>query len=264
MEYNVKIPAFEGAFDLLFHLVEKEKFELNDIPLAKITNDYLEMIKMMQELDIHLAGEFLVMAASLLRLKSQALLPKGNEYERFLNPMGSSMELDIPDPDMEESTPFYFDTQEEMISKLKEYKIYKDMAHKLRECETQNNKIYYKTTEIEYKSSLSVDDLNVNNLMTAFQNAIKNIKDKKVHKIVVEKISVEDKIAQILKKMTGGIGSTFDELLEAADTKHEIVMTFLAILELIKSNRILVSQESNFAEIKVAAIPQMEYAGAVA
>ncbi|MEZ7892084.1 MAG: segregation/condensation protein A [Candidatus Wallbacteria bacterium] len=260
MDYNVKIPVFEGPFDLLFHLVEKEKFDLNDVPLAKITNDYLEMIKMMQELDIHLAGEFLVMAASLLRLKSQALLPKGNEYDRFLNPMGSGMELDIPDPDMEESTPFYFETQEEMVSKLKEYKIYKDMAHKLRECETQNSKIYYKTTEIEYKSSLSVDDLNVNNLMTAFQNAIKNIKDKRVHKIVVEKVSVEDKIAQILKRMTGGTKTTFDELLDMAETKHEIVMTFLAILELIKSQKILVAQEGNFAQIKVTPVPQLEYA----
>lgn len=253
MEYNVKLPIFEGPFDLLFHLIEKEKFDLNEIPLAKITKDYLDIIMQMQNLDIHLAGEFLVMAASLMRLKSKSILPKPNEYDRYLNPQNIDDGLDAPD--MEEETPFFFESQEDMINKLKEYKIYKDMAYKLREFESYSSKIYYKTVEIETKSTLLTDDLNLDNLSNAFRNALKKLKDKKVQRIIVEKISVDDKIEQILKFL-GEIkeDTTFEELLETAETKFEMVMTFLAILELSKLQKIMIEQDDNFSDIRVKKI----------
>ncbi|HNY10134.1 MAG TPA: segregation/condensation protein A [Candidatus Wallbacteria bacterium] len=253
MEYNVKLPIFEGPFDLLFHLVEKEKFDLNEIPLTKITKDYLDIIMQMQNLDIHLAGEFLVMAASLMRLKSKSILPKPNEYDRYLNPQRIDDGLDVPD--MEDEAPFFFESQEDMINKLKEYKIYKDMAHKLREFEAYSSKIYYKTVEIETKSTLLTDDLNLDNLSNAFRNALKKLKDKKFQRIVVEKISVDDKIEQILKFLCEiKENTTFEELLETAETKFEMVMTFLAILELSKLQKIMIEQSSNFSGITVKKI----------
>jgi len=253
MEYNVKLPIFEGPFDLLFHLVEKEKFDLNEIPLTKITKDYLDIIMQMQNLDIHLAGEFLVMAASLMRLKSKSILPKPNEYDRYLNPQRIDDGLDVPD--MEDEAPFFFESQEDMINKLKEYKIYKDMAHKLREFEAYSSKIYYKTVEIETKSTLLTDDLNLDNLSNAFRNALKKLKDKKFQRIVVEKISVDDKIEQILKFLCEiKENTTFEELLETAETKFEMVMTFLAILELSKLQKIMIEQSGNFSGITVKKI----------
>jgi len=253
MEYTVKLPVFEGPFDLLFHLIEKEKFDLNDIPLAKITKDYLDIIMQMQNLDIQLAGEFLVMAASLMRLKSKSILPKPNEYDRYLNPQRMDDGLDVPD--LEDEAPFFFESQEDMVNKLKEYKIYKDMAYKLREFEAHSSKIYYKTVEIETKSTLLTDDLNLDNLSNAFRNALKKLKDKKVQRIMVEKISVDDKIEQILKFL-GEIkeDTTFEELLETAETKFEMVMTFLAILELSKLQKIMIEQSVNFSDIKVRKI----------
>jgi len=262
MEYNIKLPVFEGPFDLLFHLIEKEKLDLNDIPLAKITTGYLEMIQVIQELDIHIAGEFLVMAASLLRLKSQSLLPKANEYDRYLNPRMPGDEFDLPDND-EESVPFYFESQEDMVNKLKEYKIYKDMAMKLRECESTNNMICFKEVKLETKTSLLADDLNMNNLAEAFKNVISNIKDEKIHHIMVEKISVEDKIEQILQYLSEIKDiSHFSKLLEFSESKHEMVMTFLAILELSRHQKISIDQDNNFADIVIKPIFATQFAAA--
>ncbi|HOT74843.1 MAG TPA: segregation/condensation protein A [Candidatus Wallbacteria bacterium] len=251
MEYTVKLPAFEGPFDLLFHLIEKDKLDLNDIPLAKITSGYLEMIETMQKFDIHIAGEFLVMAASLLRLKSLSLLPKANEYDRYLNPPMPGGDFDLPENE-EDSTPFYFESQEDMVNKLKEYKVYKDMAHKLRECESVNSRIIFKQVKLEAKTSLLTDDLNIYNLAEAFKNVINNIKDKKFQRIVVEKVSVEDKIDQILKFLNEiNEISTFSKLLEFSESRHETVMTFLAVLELSKLQKIAVEQCDNFSEIVI-------------
>lgn len=249
MEYNVKLPAFEGPFDLLFHLIEKDKLDLNDIPLAKITSGYLEMIEAIQKFDIHIAGEFLVMAASLIRLKSQSLLPKANEYDRFLYPQMPGGDFDMPESD-EESSSFYFESQEDMVNKLKEYKVYKDMAMKLRECEAANGKIMFKQVKLETKTSLLTDDLNIFNLAEAFRNVVNGIKDKKFQRIVVEKITVEDKIDQILKYL-GEITeiTTFSKLLEFSESRHETVMTFLAVLELSKLQKISIEQDESFSEI---------------
>jgi segregation and condensation protein A len=249
MEYNIKLPAFEGPFDLLFHLIEKDKLDLNDIPLAKITSGYLELIDAMQQFDIHIAGEFLVMAASLLRLKSQSLLPKANEYDRYLYPQMPGGDFDMPESD-DDAAPFFFESQEDMVNKLKEYKVYKDMAHKLRECESANSRIMFKQVKLETKTSLLTDDLNIFNLAEAFKNVVNGIKDKKFQRIIVEKISVEDKIEQIIKFLTEiSEVSTFSSLLEFCETRHETVMTFLAVLELSKLQKISIEQENNFSEI---------------
>jgi len=264
MDYNVKLPEFEGPFDLLYQLIEKEKIDLNNFPLSKITNDYLEMIKVMTSLDIHVAAEFLVMAATLLRLKSQMILPRADEVDKYLNPhmqQGGSDGLDIPDA--EEGMPFYFESQEDMVNKLKEYKIYKEMANKLRECEAYNNKVYYKTVEIETKPSLSFDDLTLDNLAAAFQNALKNIRPEKFQRIVIEKISLEDKIEEVLRHIIENQKTTFPKLLELAETKFEMVMTFLAVLELMKSQKISVKQKESFGEIEVKIYPEKKQRVAV-
>lgn len=251
MEFTVKLPAFEGPFDLLFHLIEKDKLDLNDISLARITSGYLEMIEAMQKLDIHVAGEFLVMAASLIRLKSQSLLPKANEYDRFLHPQMPGGDFDMPESE-DDSPAFYFESQEDMVNRLKEYKVYKEMAMKLRECETANSMIIFKQVKLETKTSLLTDDLNISSLAEAFKKVAESIKDKKFQRIVVEKVSVEDKIEQILKYLNEITEvTTFSKLLEFSASQHETVMTFLAILELSKLQKISIEQDDNFSEIVV-------------
>lgn len=251
MDYNVKLPEFEGPFDLLYQLIEKEKIDLNNFPLSKITNDYLETIKVMTSLDIHVAAEFLVMAATLLRLKSQMIIPRPEEVDRYCNPHMQAAPDSLDIPDAEESMPFYFESQEDMVNKLKEYKIYREMANKLRECEVSNSKIYYKTVEIETKPSLSFDDLTLGNLVAAFQNALKNIRPERVQRIVVEKISLEDKIEEIFRHILENQKTTFPKLLELSETRFEMVMTFLAVLELMKSQKITVKQKENFGDMEV-------------
>ncbi len=251
MEYTVKLPVFEGPFDLLFHLIEKDKLDLNDIPLAKITNGYLELIDAMQKFDIHIAGEFLVMAASLLRLKSQALLPKADEYDRYLRPQMPGGDFDVPEAE-DDAAPFYFESQEDMVIKLKEYKVYKDMAHKLRECETANGKIYFKQIKLETKTNLLTDDLNIHNLTEAFKKLVESIKDKKIQRIVIEKITLEDKIDHIIDYLARITETaSFTELLEFCETRYEKVLTFLAVLELSKLQKVTTEQHDNFSEIVV-------------
>ncbi|WP_027964505.1 segregation/condensation protein A [Halalkalibacillus halophilus] len=236
--YKVKLESFEGPLDLLLHLVNQYEIDIYDIPLKLITNQYLEYVHTMQELKLDVASEYLVMAATLLEIKSKMLLPK--------------QELD------EES--FYEeDPREELIQRLVEYRKYKEAADSLKEREHEGNQVYLKHPEdlTEFKGDVVVtrsDTVSVTDLTLAFQKMLRRKKWLEPMETTIQRqeISIEERMDDVVSLLNKHSGSTSFQQLFPYETRWEIVATFLAILELMKTYRITCYQPSNFMEITVA------------
>ncbi|MEK4872257.1 MULTISPECIES: segregation/condensation protein A [Bacillaceae] len=244
MHYNVKIDSFEGPLDLLLHLINKLEIDIYDINVAEITEQYLDYVHAMQVLQLDVASEFLVMAATLLAIKSKMLLPKHEE--------------DLLDDDLmyepEE------DSREELIERLVEYRKFKEAADDLKEMELERGLIFTKPPSDLSDFSLNKEenakqelDVSLYDMLAAFQKLLKR---KKLQvplatKITRQEIPIENRMEEIvgfLRNKKGRI--SFDELFPIA-TKSHIVVTFLAILELLKRRQVFVEQEGNFADIFV-------------
>jgi segregation and condensation protein A len=243
MQYNVKIEAFEGPLDLLLHLINRLEIDIYDIPVAKITEQYLMYIHAMKELQLDVASEYLVMAATLLAIKSKMLLPKHVE------------ELD-DDFELEEDDP-----RNELVERLIEYKKFKEAASDLKLLEEERGLMYTKPpsdlTEYarEIKNENTDLDISLYDMLGAFQKLLrrKKLQRPMSTKIARQEISIEkrmDEIVSFLKK--SGTRKSFNDLFPDSDREH-IVVTFLAILELIKRQEIDIEQERNFAEIYMTA-----------
>lgn len=234
-QYTIKIEKFEGPFDLLFHLIEKNKIDIYDIPIAVITEQYLEYLQAMQEMDLEIASEFLVMAATLLHIKSRMLLPKHKE---------EALQEDDP--------------REELVSKLLEYKKYKEFAEELKERERMGNMLYYKIPEVfdfEPPSQCLVG-LNPEVLRDAFKKILEAEEKEEKHKretfsqiLNREKVSVAKKVRDITKILKDNEKINFSSLFEESSSKIEKIAVFLAVLELIKLKKIIVEQVKNYGEI---------------
>lgn len=235
MSINIKLEIFEGPFELLFHLIEKAKVDIYDIPIAEITDQYIDYLNMMKSLDIDLASEFLVMAATLLEIKSKMLLPKAPKND----------EVEDEDP------------REELVKKLLEYKAFKELSLVLREKLYINEKALCKDSTLadEIIDSFALPDkLSIEILFEKFQTLMKKREsyyNRSFGKIYRDNVTVEDKISEILKILTSSKILYFDDLLLNCISKLEAIMTFLAILELIKRRKIHVEQYSNFDKIVV-------------
>lgn len=235
MSINIKLEVFEGPFELLFHLIEKAKVDIYDIPIAEITDQYIDYLNMMKSLDIDLASEFLVMAATLLEIKSKMLLPKAPKND----------EVEDEDP------------REELVKKLLEYKAFKELSLVLREKLYINEKALCKDSTLadEIIDSFALPDkLSIEILFEKFQTLMKKREsyyNRSFGKIYRDNVTVEDKISEILKILTSSKILYFDDLLLNCISKLEAIMTFLAILELIKRRKIHVEQYSNFDKIVV-------------
>lgn len=239
MPYHVKIDAFEGPLDLLLHLVHRLEIDIYDIPVAEITEQYLNYIHAMQELELDVASEYLVMAATLLQIKSKMLLPK------------QDLEMDEePDAEPEE------DPREELMRRLLEYRKYKEAASELRQLELERNLMFTKPpsdlSDFMADPSLVQPDLDVNlyDMLGAFQKLMrrKRLQKPLPAKITREELTLEDAIAAVLNTLRQRGRTSFFELFPYHD-KEQIVVTFLAILELMKRKAIIVEQERNFADI---------------
>lgn len=244
MHYNVKIDAFEGPLDLLLHLINRLEIDIYDIPVAEITEQYLLYIHTMKELELDIASEYLVMAATLLAIKSKMLLPKHEE---------------------ELTDEFEFETEadprEELIERLVEYRKYKEAAVQFQSLEQERGLMYTKPSSdlSDYTKDLKQDkvDLNVTlyDMLSAFQKLLRRKKLQKplTTKITRQEIPIEKRMEEILSfiKKSGGRKSFF-ELFPYHNREH-IVVSFLAILELMKRKEIDVEQDHNFAEIFVLA-----------
>ncbi len=246
MELEVKLEAFEGPLDLLLHLIEKNKVDIYDIPIVEITEQYLDYVSKMPKDDLDLASEFLVMAATLIDIKSKMLLPK---------------EIDENGEEI--------DPRVELVEKLIEYKMYKYASVELRDMQVYAGKSLYKEPTIpeevsKYQQPVDLDQLlegvDLSKLNEIFQMVLKRQVDKidpvrsKFGKIEMEEVSLPDKIDYVANTVRKKKKCNFKQLLEKSKSKVEVIVSFLAVLELIKIGEIEVHQEKTFGDIYIDSI----------
>lgn len=241
MKYQVKLKVFEGPFDLLFHLIEKNKLDIYDIPIAEITRQYLDYLNTMERFDLEIASEFLVMAASLISIKAKMLLPK-------------------PPKESEENKEIEEDPRNDLVEKLLEYKKFKLLAEYLKEREEKQGKIFVRPNDQEkYVSAFSdlpiLEGLSQVDLFRALENILKKNKHKKlVKEIVREEVTIKDKMVQItdlLSSCTEGRSITFESLFSQSSGKTEIIVQFLALLELVRIQIVYIKQSVTHGEILI-------------
>lgn len=234
----MKLPVFEGPFDLLYHLIEDQKIDIYDIPIAQITNQYLEYIQMMEILDMEVASGFLVMAATLIEIKSKMLLPKEKPQD-----------FETGDEFIDEG--FEEDARSQLVEKLLEYKRFKLMAQKLRIMESRASRIYTRVCDVERQPE-EVLEINIGSieLLDVYHGLVKRRLMPPIHRVVLGKLSIIDRIKEIrtmLKKFRGEVA--FAKLLKKNPSRYDTVLSFMAILEMIKDGEIGCSQNANFEPI---------------
>lgn len=247
MKVTFKLESFEGPLDLLLHLIDKAEVDIYNIPIKEITDQYLEVLAGMQELELEVTSEFLVMAATLLAIKSKMLLPK---------PPVVLLPDDMEWMDGEDG----FDPRDELVQKLIEYRKYKDIADHLREMETERSLIYTReavdlTPYVHQAPVNPVEGLDLTDLLLAFRKALrKQISRNRVSMIQRDEISVKDRIAQVVEILREAGGKLlFSRLLSEEYTREEIVVTFMALLELMKMKTIVCYQHRLFEDIVIQA-----------
>lgn len=241
MSIPVKLEAFEGPLDLLLHLIDKNKVNIYDIPIVVITEQYLAYIKQMETKNLEIMSEFLVMAATLINIKSKMLLP-------------------VEESEEEETV----DPRQELVDRLLQYKMYKYISEELKDREMDASRVLFKLPTIPqeiagYKEDINVDellsDLTLSRLHEIFKSIVKKQVDKidpirsKFGKIEKEEINLSEKFVQIQEFGLLHKKFSFRNLMEAQSTRMEIIVTFLGILELIKIGRIEIEQECLFDDI---------------
>ncbi len=235
MTYKVKLEVFEGPLDLLLYLIKKEEVDIYDIPIAKIAGQYLQYLDLMQLLDLQLAGEFLVMASTLMQLKSRLLLP--------VEERGAGEE--------EEEDP-----RAELVRRLLEYKKFKEVAAHLEELEKEQSQVFRRRVKTASFGAAEPEEENyfeasLFDLISAFSKILKSVPKKEFLQIIKDEWTVETKIHDLLHLLIVKPVVYFSKLFEKAKNKTEIITTFLAILELIRLKEVLIRQEHPFAEIQI-------------
>ena len=250
MGIPVKLEVFEGPLDLLLHLIDKNKIDIYDIPIVEITNQYMEYIRGMQKEDLNVMSEFLVMAATLLDIKARMLLPR-----------------EVSEEGEEE------DPRAELVERLLEYKTYKYMSLELKDMEVDADKVFYKAPTIpreveRYEEPVDLDQLldglTLSKLQKIFESVMKRREDKidpvrsTFGTIKKEPVSLEEKIGAVLEYAERHRRFSFRGMLSRQRDKTEIVVTFLALLELMKMGRIHLTQEHLFDDMMIEALEPEE------
>ena len=238
--YEVRLEAFEGPLDLLLHLIREHEIDIYDIPIAAITEQYLEYIRLMETLDLALAGEFLEMAATLIRIKVRMLLPP---------PIDESVEEEDP--------------REQLVRQLVEYKKFKEAAQTLSGYEIDrrdhfqhgvDTRVYHSSDEDEIETGDFLRDLTLFDLVDCLREVLARIPERiDVHEVNLDQISVEDQLEFIRERIRTSDVTTFRALFISASGRAEIVATFIALLELIRLGEIVAAQSSVFGEIEIKA-----------
>ncbi|MCJ7750760.1 MAG: segregation/condensation protein A [Armatimonadetes bacterium] len=235
--------TFEGPVDLLLFLIARDEIDIFDIPIEHITNEYLQYLGQLESLNIDVCGEFLVMAAQLLEIKSRMLLP---QQER-------------PQQEEEEAG----DPRAELVSRLLEYRRYKRVAEELRARAEIQRFVFSRRTLTNGEGNgngngdsqpvLELSDVSAFDLWAAFQNVLSRVKEPAQGELVRARFTVAQKMAAVASRLKWSKeeGIRFEELFDEAVTRLELVVTFLALLELIRLRRVRVAQERNFGEIRV-------------
>ena len=228
-KYQIKLEMFEGPFDLFLHLIKKEKLNIYDIPIAKITKDYLEYLNLMQTLDIDIASEFLVMAAYLLSLKSRLLLPQQKKEDQTQS---------------EEQDP-----KTELANRLLEYQRYKEAAQELQEKFLKQQQIMTKAHPIDTVQEDELLDIDLYALATSFINLLKKEERIVPMEIVAHSTTIFHRMEEIQHILKSDGKVSFFALLKGASKKKDMIVTLLALLELIRLKKIAAKQEKAFADI---------------
>ena len=236
--YKIMIDAFEGPMDLLLHLIDKAQIDIYDIPINHITEQFIQYIYHMEELNLDIASDFLVMAATLVEIKSKMLLP----YEK----QDSSLQLE-----MEE-----LDPRAELVRRLVEYKKYKAVSEELRLFEDVQSKVYYKPKEdlFEYdENEIELEGLDVNILLKSISKIIKKRSKSDrvltINEIQRDEYTLEQCIKDIQKLLKIDSRFKFSNLINENSTRKEIIVCFLSVLELIRMKEIRVEQEEDFSDL---------------
>jgi segregation and condensation protein A len=233
MSYKIKLELFEGPLDLLLYLVKRDQLNIYDIPIATVTEQYLAYLELMKYLDLNIAGEFLVMAATLMQIKSKMLLPA---------------------QETEQTEEEQVDPREELVRQLLEYERFKEIAEELRKKEQNQQDIFkrpkLKESEIPDEAP-AYFEASIFDLITAFSKALEETPKDLFYSVIKDEFTLEEKIHDILHLLLLRAAASLTELFTQAKDKMEIIVTFLAILELIRLKEIIARQKELFGEIEI-------------
>ena len=246
MAIPVKLPVFEGPLDLLLHLIDKNKIDIYDIPIAEITDQYLEYIRQMDHEDMNVTSEFMVMAATLIDIKCRMLLPK-----------------EVNEEGEEE------DPRQELVDQLLQYKMYKYMSYELRDRQVEGERSLYREPDIpeevqDYVEPVDLDrlldGLTLSKLNRIFREMMRRQTEKidpirsRFGKIEKEEVSLPEKLGYVEEYAGAHLSFSFRQLLSKQGSKVQLVVTFLAVLELMKTGKIKVMQEQPFDDILITSM----------
>jgi segregation and condensation protein A len=240
---HVKLPVFEGPLDLLLYLIKKDEIDIYDIPIERITSQYLDYLRLIKMLDLEVAGDYLVVAATLLYIKSRMILPHDQRP---------------PEDEVEEDDPRW-----ELVRQLVEYKKYKDAAFELQQCLTRQEKVHSRggsfKPEVSADGSLPFDKVGLFDLLSVFQKILARASaNEDLRDIFEDRFTVSDKIQLIQDRLADRQRLVFEELFVDGASRTEIVVTFLAVLELIRLKQIGVSQDGPFGVIELIKVAAEE------
>lgn len=235
--FNIKLENFEGPLDLLLYFIKRDKIDIYDIPITQITNEYISVIDEAKTLDVSIAGEFLFMASMLLRIKTQMLLPRQVDEES----------LDIDDPRID------------LVAQLLEYKKYKNIANKLKNLHFENKDTFFRSSpKVLYDQSPDLsdflDEVTLFDISKIFKEAIENAPTQDSFEIYRETVSLQEQKDFILKGLKANKILSLKKLVKKLETKIEIIVTFLALLEMIKQSEIVCLQKESFKDIEIKLI----------
>jgi segregation and condensation protein A len=227
MSYTVRLELFEGPLDLLLYLIRKDEIEITDIPIARVTEQYLGHLETLQALELDGAGEYLLMAATLIRIKSRMLLPRHTEDEE--------------------------DPRGDLVTQLLEYKKYKEAASRFRDLAEERSKMYDFKPDVpmdELRSREDVFTLSFVDLLGALRDVMSTVAEREArHHVVLEEVTIEEKVDLIRLWIQTGERLRFSDLFEEVETRVHAIVTFMAILEMMKLGEVRVFQHGHFAEI---------------
>ncbi|MCY3772630.1 MAG: segregation/condensation protein A [Gemmatimonadetes bacterium] len=236
MAYQVKLEHFEGPLDLLLFLIKEHEVDIYDIPISLVTQQYLQYLELLKLLDLEVGSEYLLMAATLLRIKSKMLLPRR------------------PEEDEEEAA----DPREELVQRLLEYRQFKEAAGVLNEHQDRNADVFYHPPVENWDEDLNgvetldtrlAGNLNLWDLLQAFKFTLDRAKDDFDRTVERETVSIEDRMENILDSLKTRKNLFFSSLFEEDLSRSFLIITFLALLELIRQNRVVFEQTDTLGEI---------------
>ncbi|MBI4355544.1 MAG: segregation/condensation protein A [Candidatus Omnitrophica bacterium] len=236
MSYKVRLHIFEGPLDLLLHLIKSQEIDIYNIPIAQITRQYLDYLEVMQLLDLNIAGDFLVMAATLMAIKSKLLLPKEA----------------LPPEEQE------LDPREELVRRLLEYQRFKALAEQLAHLETKSRQLFTRPTNLAVGDEVPLPpqegpyfEASLFDLLSAFSQAMKEVPKEVFYEVMRDETTVEQKIKELRAFIQANTALVFQELLAGCRTQMAMIATFLAILELVRSQEVVARQDTLFGPIQI-------------